>query len=205
MFAALYLAMMLVILALIIRGVSFEYRGKLISHRWRATWDWALTVGSSMLPLLIGIALGDLLYGLPINKEGNYTGSFVDLLTPYGIWVGVTLLALSQAHSSIFLSLKTTGAVQQRSERLARPHSWVAVLAVAGFFIWTHVLSGHGVLPNPIQVLAFLLAVGGAWTVRDGYFAWGFGATTATIAATLGSFCRFTQTSWSRARALLTI
>ena len=176
MFSALYLAMMLVILALIIRGVSFEYRGKLISRRWRATWDWALTIGSIMLPSLLGIVLGDLLHGLPVNKEGNYTGSFVDLLTPYGIWVGVTLLALSLAHGSIFLSLKTTGAAQQRSERLARPLSWVAVLAVTGFFIWTHVLPGHGVLPNPIQVPAFLLAVGAAWAVRDGYFGWGFGA-----------------------------
>ena len=84
MFSALYLAMMLVILALIIRGVSFEYRGKVTSPRWRATWDWTLTIGSLLLPLLLGIALGDLLHGLPINKEGNFTGTFVDLLTPYG-------------------------------------------------------------------------------------------------------------------------
>ena len=126
MFSALYLAMMLVILALIIRGVSFEYRGKFTSQWWRATWDWALTIGSIMLPLLIGLALGDLLHGLPINKAGNYTGSFADLLSPYGIWVGVTLLALSLAHGSIFLGLKTTGAVRQRSERLARPLSWLA-------------------------------------------------------------------------------
>ena len=101
--------------------------------------------------------------------------------------MGVTLLALSLAHGSIFLSLKTIGAVQRRSERLARPLSWVAVLAVIAFFIWTHVLLGHGVLASHVQVLAFLLAVGAAWAVRDGYFGWGFGATTATIAATLRS------------------
>ena len=187
MFSAMYLVLMLVILALIIRGVSFEYRGKLMSPRWRATWDWTLTIGSILLPLLLGIALGDLLHGLPINKDGNYTGSFVDLLTPYGIWTGVTLLALTLAHGATYLSLRTTGAVQERAHRLAQPFAWVAALFVLGFFIWTHVLSSQGVLPNPIQILAFLLAVGAAWAVRDGYSGWAFAATTATIAATIGS------------------
>src|SRR5215472_15898606 len=130
MFSALYLALMLVILALIIRGVSFEYRGKINSPRWRATWDWTLTVGSVLLPLLIGIALGDLLHGLPINQNGDYTGSFLDLLTPYGIATGVTLLALTLAHGAMYLSLKTTGEVQRRSQSLAGPFAWIAALAV---------------------------------------------------------------------------
>ena len=188
-FSAMYLALMLVILALIIRGVSFEYRGKMAGARWRSAWDWLLTIGSLALPLLLGIALGDLLVGLPIDKQGNFTGSFVDLLTGYGIWTGVTLLCLTLAHGSIYLSLKTTGAVQERAQRLAHPLAWVAVLAVLGFAIWTHVLPGHGhgVLPNPIQVIAFLLAVGAAWATRDGYMGWAFGATTATIAATVVS------------------
>jgi cytochrome bd ubiquinol oxidase subunit II len=185
MFSSLYLAMMLVLLALIIRGVSFEYRGKSMSPRWRATWDWTLTIGSAALPLLLGIALGDLLHGLPINQEGNFTGTFVDLLTPYGIWTGLTLLALSLAHGAIYLDLKTTGAVRQRAQRLAGPLTWVAVLFVLGFAIWTHVLDNQGVLPNPIEVIAFLLAVGAAWAVRDGYHGWAFAATSATIAATV--------------------
>jgi cytochrome bd ubiquinol oxidase subunit II len=187
MFSSLYLAMMLVILALILRGVSFEYRGKVNSPRWRATWDWTLTIGSLLLPLLLGIALGDLLQGLPINKEGNYTGSFWDLFTGYGVWFGVTLLALSLAHGATYLSLKTTGVVQQRAQRLAGPLSWVAALLVLGFFIWTHVLANRGVLPNPIQIISFLLAVGAAWAVRDHYNGWAFAATTGAIAATVVS------------------
>jgi len=75
--------------------------------------------------------------------------------------------------------------VQQRAQRLAGPLAWVAVLAVTGFFIWTHVLSSRGVLPSPIQIIAFLFAVGAAWAVRDGHVGWAFGATTATIAATV--------------------
>jgi cytochrome bd ubiquinol oxidase subunit II len=185
MFSALYLAMMLVILALIIRGVSFEYRGKSASPRWRATWDWALTIGSVLLPVLLGIALGDLFQGLPLNKEGNYTGSFWGLFTGYGIWFGFTLLALALAHGATYLSLKTTGIVQRRAQRLAGPLSWVAALLVLGFFIWTHVLSNRGVLPNPIQIISFLLVVGAAWAVRDGYSGWAFAATTGGIAATV--------------------
>ena len=77
--------------------------------------------------------------------------------------------------------------MQQRAQRLAGPFAWVAVLAVLGFFIWTHVLSGRGVLPNPVQVMAFLLAVAAAWAVRDGYTGWAFAATTAAIAATMVS------------------
>jgi cytochrome bd-type quinol oxidase subunit 2 len=185
MFSSLYLAVMLVILALIIRGVSFEYRGKLTNPRWRTTWDWTLTIGSLALPLLLGIALGDLFQGLPINKEGNYTGSFWDLFTGYGVWFGVTLLALSLAHGATYLSLKTTGVVQQRAQRLAGPLAWVAALLVLGFFIWTHVLSNRGLLPNPIQIISFLLIVGAAWAVRDGYLGWAFTATTGAIAATV--------------------
>jgi cytochrome d ubiquinol oxidase subunit II len=185
MFSSLYLAVMLVILALIIRGVSFEYRGKFTGSRWRTTWDWTLTIGSLLLPLLLGIALGDLLQGLPINSDGNYTGSFGDLFTGYGVWFGVTLLALSLAHGATYLNLKTTGIVQQRAHRLAGPLSGVAALFVLGFIIWTHLQSNRGVFPNPIQILAFLLVVGAAWAVRDDYHGWAFAATTAGIGATV--------------------
>jgi cytochrome d ubiquinol oxidase subunit II len=144
-----------------------------------------LTIGSLLLPLLIGIALGDLLHGLPINKDGNYTGTFLDLLTPYGIWCGVTLLVLSLAHGATYLNLKTTGTVQQRAQRLAGPFSWLGALFVLGFSIWTHVLSNRGVLPSPIQIVAFLMAVAAAWAVRDGYHGWAFAATTGAIGATV--------------------
>ena len=92
MFSALYLALVLVLVALFGRGVSFEYRGKRESPRWRAGWSWALTIGSILIPLLLGVALGDLLHGLPINCQHNFTGNFFSLLTGYGLMTGVTLL-----------------------------------------------------------------------------------------------------------------
>ena len=83
MFSALYLALVLLLVALIVRGVSFEYRGKRNALRWRRTWDGLLTAGSLLAPLLLGVALGDLLNGLPINSHQEYTGSFWNLLQPY--------------------------------------------------------------------------------------------------------------------------
>ena len=76
MFSTFYLALVVVLLALIVRGVSFEYHRKIDNPRWRSTWRWSLTIGSLLIPLLLGTALGDLLHGLPIDSAHNYTGSF---------------------------------------------------------------------------------------------------------------------------------
>src|SRR5436305_9709306 len=120
MFSALYLALVLLLAALMARGTSFEFRGKRDSAAWRRMWDGLLTGGSLLVPLLIGIALGDLLAGLPIDKSQNYTGSFWDLFQPYGVWTGVTLVLVCALHGATFLSLKTTGGMLERSRVLAR-------------------------------------------------------------------------------------
>src|ERR1700729_4394489 len=90
-FSGFYLLMVLLLAALIVRGVAFEYRGKRDAVRWRRTWDVLLTVGSLLAPFLIGVVLGDMLHGLPINSHQEYTGSFWDLLQPYALFTGVTL------------------------------------------------------------------------------------------------------------------
>ena len=115
MFSGMYLALALLLASLIIRGVAFEYRGKRDAADWRRTWDVALTVGSVLAPLLIGIALGDLLAGLPIDSAQNFTGSFWNLFQPYGVWTGVTLVLVCLLHGAAFLSLKTTGEMHERS------------------------------------------------------------------------------------------
>ena len=95
------------------------------------------------------------------------------------------MLSLSLAHGATYLTLKTTGAVHDRAQRLAGPLSWVAALFVLGFIIWTHVQSNRGVFPSPIQIIAFLLVVAAAWAVRDHYHGWAFAATTGAIGATV--------------------
>ena len=183
MFSGLYLALALLLASLIIRGVAFEYRGKRDAAQWRRTWDVMLTVGSVLAPLLIGVGLGDLLHGLPINSAGNYTGSFWDLLTPYGVFTGVTLVMVCLLHGATFLSLKTTGDMHQRSRREARSIAPFTGAFVIGFIIWTHVTASSAFFLNVIELLAILAVLAAVWLVyehRDGF---AFAATTVTIAA----------------------
>ena len=99
-FSGFYLLMVLLLAALIVRGVAFEYRGKRDAVRWRRTWDVLLTVGSVAAPFLIGVVLGDMLHGLPINSSQEYTGSFWDLLQPYALFTGVTLVLICLLHGA---------------------------------------------------------------------------------------------------------
>jgi cytochrome d ubiquinol oxidase subunit II len=183
MFSGLYLAMALLLAALIIRGVAFEYRGKRDAARWRSTWDAALIAGSALAPLLFGIALGDLLHGLPVNSAGNYTGSFWDLFTGYGVFTGITLVLICALHGATFLCLKTTAGLHERSALLARRVAPLTAAAVIGFIIWTHVIASNAFFLNVIELLAILAVLAAAWLVyahRDGF---AFTATTITIAS----------------------
>jgi cytochrome d ubiquinol oxidase subunit II len=183
MFSGMYLAMVLLLAALIIRGVSFEYRGKRDAARWRRTWDGSLTAGSVLAPLLIGVALGDLLHGLPINSAQNYTGSFWDLLQPYALFTGITLVLVCLLHGATFLCLKTTGDMRERSGRLARRVAPFTGAAVIGFIIWTHVTASSAFFLNLIELLAILAAIAAVWLVYEHREGFAFTATTVTIAA----------------------
>ena len=187
MFSALYLALALLLASLIIRGVAFEYRGKRDAARWRRTWDVLLTVGSLLAPLLIGVGLGDLLHGLPINSAQNFTGSFWDLLQPYALFTGVTLVLICLLHGATFLSLKTTGDMHERSRQIARTVAPFTAAAVVGFAVWTHVTSSTTFFLRPLELLAIIAVLAAVWLVyarRDGF---AFTATTITMAACIVS------------------
>ncbi len=183
MFSGFYLALALLLAALIVRGVSFEYRGKRDAARWRRTWDGLLTGGSLLAPLLIGVALGDLLHGLPVNSAQNYTGSFWDLLQPYGIFTGITLVAICLLHGATFLTLKTTGDLRQRAGRLARRVAPVTGLIVLAWVSWTHATAGKGALLNPVEFAAVLAVIAAVWLAFTRSEGWAFAATTVTMAA----------------------
>ena len=187
MFSALYLALVLLLAALIVRGVAFEYRGKRDAVRWRHTWDVLLSVGSLLAPLLIGVALGDLLHGLPINSAQNYTGSFWTLLQPYGLFTGVTLVLICLLHGATFLSLKTTDNMRDRACRLALRIAPLTAVAVLAFVSWTHAIAGKGALLNPIELLAVLAAFAAVWLTYDHREGFAFAATTVTIASCIVS------------------
>ena len=183
MLSAYYLPLLLLLAALIARGLAFEYRGKRDAASWRRTWDAALTAGSLLAPLLTGVVLGGLLHGLPINSAQNYTGSLWDLLQPYSLFTGITLVAVCALHGATFLSLKTTGDMHQRSRLLARRIAPVTGAAVAGFAIWTHVIHTSTFFLSPVELLAILAALAAIWLVYDHRDGWAFAATTLTIAS----------------------
>ena len=129
-FSGFYLAFMLLLLALIMRAVSIEFRSKQPMRWWRRMWDTLFAVGSILSALLIGVAMGNVVQGIPLDAKGNFTDSFVSLLNPYAILLGLTTVSLFAVHGAIFLSLKTEGAIQAKLRRLVRPCLIIFILLI---------------------------------------------------------------------------
>ena len=188
MFSALYLPLLFVLVALMVRGVAFEFRHKTQSPRRQRIWTWGTTIGSLFIPLLLGIGLGDLLAGLPIDKSGEFTGNFLDLLTPYGVWTGLTIVALCLLHGATFLTLKTTDEVRARARAHAQPLGRIALAMVIGFVIWTRAVQGDTQVPPPVECLAIVAVIFAARLVRsDDHDGWAFAASAVAIASVIGS------------------
>jgi cytochrome d ubiquinol oxidase subunit II len=186
LFSALYLALVLVLLALFARGVSFEYRGKRESARWRSGWSWALTIGSILVPLLVGVGLGDLLQGLPINQNHDFTGNFFDLLTGYGLMTGVNLLTLCLLHGSTFMALRTTDQIRERARAAARRVGVVAVVVNLAWAVWTLVVIGGGTVPQPTQIFGLIAVIFAQRLASTDHDGWAFLASGFAIAASIG-------------------
>jgi cytochrome bd ubiquinol oxidase subunit II len=133
MFSYLYTPLLLLLFGLIVRGVSFEFRGKEEGALWRGCWDWAI-VGSSFVPaLLFGVAFGNIFAGLPMDRDG-YHGSLVYLLNPYGIVSGLLFVLLFLEHGALYIAVKSGGALSRSAESLARV-IWIPLLLVAVGFL----------------------------------------------------------------------
>jgi cytochrome bd ubiquinol oxidase subunit II len=166
MFSGFYLALVLVLFFLIIRVVSFEWREKSESPVWREIWMWANTVGSFGAALIWGIGLSSLLYGLPIDSDGDFTGNLLDLFRPYTVAAGVAVVLLFAFHGATFLTLRTAGDLSERAaaaaRRLAIPAAAVGALAVA----WTVAVAIDrndknlfpSILPAVLGIAALVLA-----------------------------------------------
>ena len=186
LFSGFYLALFLILVALIIRGVAFEYRGKHDSVRWRAWWDRAIFAGSALPALLWGVAFANIVHGVPINADGNFTGTLLTLLNPYALVAGLTSLALFTLHGAIYLSLKTTGEMVERARAVARRLSVVSAALVFAFLGWTYLnaLSAHsrGIVPGVIPLTALGLVVAVPFLVRAARDGLAFTATAVSIA-----------------------
>mgnify|MGYP001817377377 CR=1 FL=1 len=117
LFSGLYLAFMLVLVVLIFRTVALEFRSKQTSPAWRTTWDWAFSLSSLVLALLLGVAFGAVVSGVPLGADQEIRTNLIDLLTPFNLLVGVTTVAMFAMHGAIFLIMKTDGDLQARIKR----------------------------------------------------------------------------------------
>jgi cytochrome d ubiquinol oxidase subunit II len=134
MFSGLYSALMLVLFALILRGVSFAFRQEVDNPRWKAFWDWCLTLGSFLPALLLGVAFANIFRGLPIDAKGIYHGSLLTLLNPYGLVGGLLFLLLFLVHGSLWLAVKSEGPLHDRAGVLAA-RLWPVLLVVFAMFL----------------------------------------------------------------------
>ncbi|MRS04877.1 cytochrome d ubiquinol oxidase subunit II, partial [bacterium] len=156
LFSGFYLPLLLILVALIFRGVAFEFRGKLENPKWRSAWDICTFAGSLLPPILFGVAFANMLKGVPIDGNMNYTGGFFNLLNLYSLLGGVTFLSISILLGALFLNLKTGGIVQERAERIAHT-LWIPVLVIlALFLVATNITSTStaGIIFTIVSILA---------------------------------------------------
>jgi len=128
-FSSFYLAFMLLLLALIFRAVSFEFRSQVDSPSWRRLWDWAFGLGSLVPALLYGVVVGNILRGIPLNEEGVFTGSFPGLLNPYALLLGLLSLTMFTMHGAAYMTLKTNGELRERMKQWVS-RAWVVFAAL---------------------------------------------------------------------------
>ena len=187
LFSGFYLALLLILVALIVRGVCFEFRGKVDSPRWRAGWDRAIFAGSALPALLWGVAFANIVRGVPLNAAHVYTGNLLTLLNWYGLLGGLTTLSLFALHGAIFLSLKTEGDLRRRARAAALRVAVVAVPLAAAFLIASQ--AGHGKVATDITAglaaVALLGAVAAIYRGREGLAFAGNAVTLALAVATL--------------------
>ncbi len=167
MFSYLYTALLLLLFSLIIRGVAFEFRGKINNEGWKNVWDIGILVGNALPALLFGVAFGNIFSGLPMNATG-YTGSFFSLLNPYGLLTGVLFVLLFLVHGGLYVSIKTVGDLSAKAS-VAAAKIWNALLAVAVLFLIMTAFSTklyHNYINTPVLFIVPLIAVAALLGVR---------------------------------------
>ncbi len=182
LFSGFYLALLMILVALILRGVAFEYRGKIDDPVWRKRWDIAIVVGSAVPALLWGVAFANIVAGVPINADKQFTGTLLTLLNPYGLLGGLTTLSLFALHGALFLGLRTKGELRERAILAATVLSWPALVVAGSFAVWTQL--AHGENWTWVAVLVAALGLLGATrAAHQGREGTGFALTTVVIVA----------------------
>ncbi len=177
-FSGFYMAMLLVLFALFFRPVGFDYRSKIEDPRWRSAWDWGLFAGGAIPALIFGVAFGNLLQGVPFrlddllraHYQGSLFGALLPLLNPFALLCGAISLAMLAAHGGVWLALRASGEVAERSTRLVVRLAPLVTVAfgLAGIWVWLGIdgfrivsAPAHGAQPNPLA--KEVIRAAGAW------------------------------------------
>jgi cytochrome d ubiquinol oxidase subunit II len=186
LFSAFYLPLFGILVALILRGVALEYRGKRDDLAWRSRMDTLIAIGSLAPALLWGIAFANLVRGIPLDASYEFVGGLGDLLSPFALLGGLTFTAVFVAHGAIFLALRTTDDLRERANRLAGWTGLVAAVLAVGFLAWTQQLRGDR-WSALIALLAALALVGGLVANRLRREGWAFAGTAVAVALAVTS------------------
>ena len=185
LFSGFYLALILMLVALIMRGVGLEFRGKRENKSWRTFWDWAIFSGSLLPALLWGVTVGNMMRGFAIQQDMNYYGGLLPLLNPYALLGGLVFVALFVMHGSNFLSLKAPEEIARRARKTGLVSWIIATILTVAFIVWTFFATDvltkpgfNGLVPALLASVALLLT---GWLARIEKSGWAFVAGALTI------------------------
>lgn len=181
LFSGFYLPLLAILVALIVRNLAFEYRHKHDDDTWRRRWDLALIVGSALPALLWGVAFANIVAGVPIDADKEFTGNLFTLLNPLGLLGGLVTLTLFATHGAMFVALKTDGDIRHRARDLAVKLGLVAAVLAVLFLVSIQLKTGS-VASAVAFVLAAVALLAGVAAARAGREGWAFVGTFLTIA-----------------------
>ena len=186
MFSGLYLPLLIILVALIVRALGFDYRGKVDDPAWRRRWDIAIVAGSAVPALLWGVALTNVVIGLPIDAAKEYTGNLFTLLNPVGLLGGLTTMALFLTHGAIFLSLKTEGDIRAQARALSLKLGAVAAVLAVVLLVTINVSTGStwSWIAAVVAAVALLAGLFAVYQDREG---WAFIGTFVAIGAAVAT------------------
>ncbi|MET9039704.1 cytochrome d ubiquinol oxidase subunit II [Streptomyces mirabilis] len=184
LFSGFYLPLLLILVCLIVRGVAFEYRVKRPEENWQRNWEAAIFWTSLVPAFMWGVAFGNIVHGVKIDKNFEYVGTFGDLLNPYALLGGLVTLTLFTFHGIVFVGLKTVGDIRERARKLSLGVGLVAAVVALVFLIWTQADNGDAksLVALIVAVVALVAAIAVAQTGREG---WAFALSGLTIVASV--------------------
>ncbi len=192
MFSGFYLALFLLLVGLILRGISFEYRSKDSNPAWRSRFDWMIAIGSFMASLLLGAAFANLARGVPIDENMMYTGNLFTLLNPYGLLGGLTTVVVFLLHGANFLGLKLEGELRERaiafSKKLYIAAVVVATLLLIATYFYTDIRSKLGIDPGITPIASFVALLVAIYFINRKMEGWAFVMTALHIVLTQVTF-----------------